>query len=619
MTATQDTLTQDNSATQDNLQTWYNQLDALMNEQQIDVLLVTSKDGHLSEYTSLENNPRYQISQFNGSVGDAIFVSTALADKLGMTAQCLLFVDGRYHLQADRQTNPERVSVQKLAYGEGMWEMMSKWLEQNSDSITKVGFDGYRISSSDVDKVSELAQQIDFKMHSFNRYEMDEAMDLPGWITAKPINQLPNEMLGRDIQTNITALINSFPDEVNASQTCYVTCVSDDVSYLLNSRGYHSPTLSSHFGYLFVINTNVILYLPKDCSESEVNITDVGALTLHVIRNDLAQLQETLKQNAVSAVCYKSNGINFVAQQLINETWGGVQCFDQFDGVMPIRVVKSPEELEAMKSAFIKSSKAIGETMRWAKYGDTSGRPYTEGSLAAKLLEEYQAQGALGLSFNTIAGAGENGALIHYSDATSTRPLADGELVLLDSGAYYDEGLATDITRGCFCNHSRNEMPQQWQTDIYTTTLKASIAGLTAVVPDTCTGAEMDQIIRTVIQQRGYDYAHGTGHGVGIDVHENGIGISPKVESTFTENAVVTIEPGIYLADKGGVRVENVVIVRRHITKEDHFYFELMSYVGYDWELIDLDRLDEDEKDYLKAYEYKCQKLGTELTHCPLF
>lgn len=129
----------------------------------------------------------------------------------------------------------------------------------------------------------------------------------------------------------------------------------------------------------------------------------------------------------------------------------------------------------------------------------------------------------------------------------------------------------------------------------------------------------MDDIIRGVLQDAGFDYAHGTGHGVGIDVHESGIGISPKINKTLTENAVVTIEPGVYLADQGGVRVENVVIVKRHNFKEDHFVFENMSYVGYDWELIDLEQLNEDEKEYLKLYEYRCQDMGTSITACPLF
>ncbi|NQZ11082.1 MAG: M24 family metallopeptidase [Algicola sp.] len=617
MTATQnDTLTDTTSS--QNLTAWYAQLDALMNEQQIDALLLTSRDGHLSEYTALENNPRYHLSQFTGSVGDAIFISATLAAKLDMKAQCLLFVDGRYHIQADKQCDPAKVSVQKLTFGDVMWDSMMDWFESNKQHINKLGLDGYRFSSSDVSRLGEFAQDHGFTLHSYNHCEIDTAIELPGFITTKPITQLADELLGRGVKDNITALTSSYPEGFSAEQTCYITSVSDDVSYLLNSRGYHTPNLSSHFGYLFVINQDVVLYLPRDAAECEVNINDVGDLSFTVVRNDWNELGNLLKAKSVNGLCYKAEGINYVLQQMIDQTWSGLKCNDTFAGVSPIRVVKSPQELKAMKHAFVRSSKAIAETIRWAKYGNGEDSTYTEGALASKILSEYQAQGALGLSFSTIAGCGENGAQIHYSDNTSTRPLNDGELVLLDSGAYYEEGLATDVTRGCFCNHSRQAKPEDWQIDIYTTTLKASIAGLCAIVPTSCTGAQMDEIIRKVVKDAGYDYAHGTGHGVGIDVHESGIGISPKVKDTFTENAVVTIEPGIYLADKGGVRVENVVIVRKDENKPDHFYFEIMSFVGYDWELIDLERLTEDEKDYLKDYEQSCQNMGTEITACPL-
>lgn len=606
---------------QDNLsqlQDRYSRLDALMNEHQLDAVLLTSRDCQLSEYTPLANNTRYHMTGFTGSVGDALYLSKSLAEKAAEKAQCLLFVDGRYHLQADIETLPELVSVQKLDYTQGMWATIKQWLADNQDNIKKVGFDGYRFSSGDVEQLAELAGQSDFELHSFNHREIDEVTGLAGMTTTKPIEQLADPMLGRSIMDNIKALQDSYPDNCAASQTCYVTALTDDVAYLLNSRGYHSENQSAHFGFLFLLGNEVILYLPKECSECAVNIDNLGELQLTVIRNNLADLAAWLKGQSVKSVCFDKAGINFVLRQLIDETCKGADLHDEFKGVTPIRAVKSPQELAAMRKAFLRSSVAIAETIRWAKYGDEQDRVFTEGCMAAKLWDEYEAQGAKSLSFSTIAGCGENGALIHYSDVNSTRPLNDGELVLLDSGAYYEEGLATDITRGCFCNHSRSERPQAWQVDIYTTTLKASMAGLMANIPDTTTGAELDKVIRDVVEQAGYNYAHGTGHGVGIDVHESGIGISPRVESPLTENAVVTIEPGIYLEGQGGVRVENVVVVKRDEFHPENFHFENLSFVGYDWDLIDLDRLTEDEKDYLKGYEHKCQELGTEITRCPL-
>ena len=602
-----------------NLATWYAQLNDLMQAQGVDALLITSRDGHLSEYTALQNNPRYQLSQFNGSVGDAIFISKALADKLQMQAQCLLFVDGRYHIQADRQTDPQFVAVQKLEYGQGMWKNMLAWFEKNRAEINKIGFDGFRFSSDSISKLADFANTYEMQLHSFDHYEIDEAIELPGFVTSKPIYQLADELLGRDIKTNIDNLTATYPLGFEANKTCYVSAMSDDVSYLLNSRGYHAPNLSTHFGYIFVVGYNLVLFLPKDCAEAPVEINNLGELELTVVRNDWQALTEQLGKFDVTGVCYQGSGINFALQQVIEATFAGATCFEKFAGVTPIRVVKSEQELDAMRSAFIKSSRAIAETIRWAKFGDDEDHIYTEGTLAHKIWDEYQDQGALSLSFSTIAGTGENGALIHYSDDTSTKKLEDGELVILDSGAYYEEGLATDVTRGCFCNHSRQAVPDKWQKDIYTATLKASIAGLTACIHESTTGAELDEIIRGVLKEAGFDYAHGTGHGVGIDVHESGIGISPNINKPMTENAVVTIEPGVYLAGQGGVRVENVVIVKRHNFKKDHFVFENMSFVGYDWELIDLEQLTEDEKEYLKLYESHCQDMGTSITACPLF
>ncbi len=595
----------------------YGKLDELMSETKLDVLLMTSRDCQLSEYTPLCNNPRYQLTGFTGSVGDALYLSKSLAERLGC-AQCLLFVDGRYHIQADKETLPEYVAVQKMQYGQAMWPSIKQWLEDNRQYITQVGFDGYRFSAGDIAELAQVAASAEFTLQSFDRYEIDAALSLEGMNTTKPIVQLADSMLGRSIADNINALQQSFPQGCAAENTCYASALTDDVAYLLNSRGYHADNQSAHFGFLFIVGRALCLYLPKECCDCDVQINHLSGLELTTVRNDLDALKAWLSEYPVSALCYSKDGINYVLEQLLQQSSDNALVYDDFDGVTPIRVVKSPQELKAMKKAFLRSSIAIAETIRWAKYGDEQDRVFTESCMAAKLWDEYEAQGAKSLSFNTIAGCGENGALIHYSDIHSTRPLNDGELVLLDSGAYYEEGLATDITRGCFCNHSRTAQPQPWQIDIYTATLKASIAGLSARFDQDTTGAELDRQIRSVIQEAGYDYAHGTGHGVGIDVHESGIGISPKNTGVMTEHAVVTIEPGIYLEGKGGVRVENVVIVKRDEFHPEKLYFDNISFVGYDWDLVDLDKLSEDEKDYLKAYEHKCQELGTEITRCPL-
>jgi Xaa-Pro aminopeptidase len=189
----------------------------------------------------------------------------------------------------------------------------------------------------------------------------------------------------------------------------------------------------------------------------------------------------------------------------------------------------------------------------------------------------------------------------------------------LDSGAYYAEGFATDCTRVVLFTDG-SEKAADWQKEIYTLTLKSCLAGLRAKFRLDSLCKDVDTLARGPIRDKGFDYAHGTGHGIGIHVHESGIRISPVSQYQFTESAVVSVEPGIYLAGKGGVRIENVAIVAANAEQEQqHTHgFENVVFVGYDWDLIDLGMLSEDDKKDLAAYERKCRSLGTGVTDCPL-
>jgi Xaa-Pro aminopeptidase len=129
-------------------------------------------------------------------------------------------------------------------------------------------------------------------------------------------------------------------------------------------------------------------------------------------------------------------------------------------------------------------------------------------------------------------------------------------------------------------------------------------------------GKEVDALIRGKVKESGYDYLHGTGHGIGIHVHEEGIRLSTLSVYPQSPFACVSVEPGIYLKDKGGVRVENVAFLIPE--GASHYRYENVVFVGYDWDLIDLTQLTEEEKNYLRDYESKCRELGTALTECPL-
>jgi len=221
----------------------------------------------------------------------------------------------------------------------------------------------------------------------------------------------------------------------------------------------------------------------------------------------------------------------------------------------------------------------------------------------------YREQGAVDQSFNTIAAFGPNSAIIHYSDASDSVLASDGQLALLDSGALYASGYATDTTRTIFMG----QKPSSKHKEIYTLVLKGLINAESAVFPAGTTGAGIDALARIPITKKGYNYMHGTGHGVGINVHEGGFGISPINKSVLTEGQVGSIEPGIYLQDFGGVRLENVVEVVKHPAYEGMFCFRPLVYIGYDHSLIEEKLLTQEELDYLRAYEKECQRRGRTL------
>jgi Xaa-Pro aminopeptidase len=282
--------------------------------------------------------------------------------------------------------------------------------------------------------------------------------------------------------------------------------------------------------------------------------------------------------------------------------------------VIENRVRKTQEEMNSIRKAFVRSSSAIAKTLRWGK-SESQKRKVSEVDLSQYLYESYAAEGAVALSFKTISGAGPNSAIIHYSTPSKEKFFEKGQLALLDSGAYYDEGFCTDCTRGFFVGSENGAQPEAWQKDIYTTTLKSAIQAFLKPVKGSLTGKQVDEVIRGEVKKAGYDYLHGTGHGVGIHVHEEGIRLSTLSIYPQSPFACVSVEPGIYLKDQGGVRIENIALLQ---PQGEDYQYENVVFVGYDWDLIDTAKLTEEEKVYLKSYEAQCKKMGTQLMECPL-
>ncbi|RDU98702.1 M24 family metallopeptidase [Trinickia dinghuensis] len=582
---------------------------------ELDALVVTSQDEFISEYVPRRNSQRFALSGFDGSAGSGIFLSEAAAARIGVP-RFVLFVDGRYHLQAESQCDKAHVHLQKLELGLPIWSALAMWLSTHAGVLRSVGYDALRVSVAQRDRLFADTRHGALRWTGLTSREIDRAIDLPGWQVDRPIFELPESMTGTAVAGNIAALNDRLRGHLGnaGARVCWMTCAADDIGYLLNSRGYHMPNASSHLGYLFVVGDQVALYLPEGCERCPVQLEAYPKL--QVFRNDLAALGRFLALFDVDHVCYGAESVNCAMPDALGRVWPHAR-HSNFSPVESMRVSKTPQVLAQFRDAFARSSAAIAQTMRWAKYGE-AGQRHSEYDLARKINDAYAARGAVGLSFTTIAAHGANSALAHYAAASKDIALDDGELLLLDSGAYYEGGFATDCTRVVLRKTDAGTQAQPWQREIYTTTLKACIKGLITPFRADLTGEEVDEAVRDVCRARGYDFNHGTGHGIGIHVHEGGVRFAPGSKYGLVPNAVISVEPGIYVAGKGGVRIENIVVIHPSASDQGKVEFENLVAVGYDWDLIDIDMLDDDERRYLREYEQLCAELGNSVTACPL-
>lgn len=596
----------------------------------LDAIILTSKDPFISEYVPLSNNPRYGVTGFTGSVGDAVFfpkrVRTAIAQSAPTLKPVSLFVDGRYHLQGENETNPELVRVEKIDVEPNIESAVRKMLFEGAElkgKIQKVGLDYERTSVAALARYEEAAKKAGIKLYHVKGETVLQCLKLKGWVVNRPIYSVSQGHTGRTIQKTLSALSEDLQKTFATPNAIHVTAATDDAAFLLNARGFHLPHTASVMAYTFFYNHEIVVYLPsysKDCPV-DLDPSNYGDFTVTVIRDSERELEQKMKALAHDAQVIAFNGaaMNALLPSKLKQLFPKAEIKSDYTWLLRTRAQKTPQEMNSIRVSFLRSSRAIAKTLRWGKK-ESQARKVSEVELADYLYQSYAEEGAVALSFKTISGAGPNSAIVHYSTPSPTQYFEPGMLALLDSGAYYSEGFCTDCTRGFFVGGGKSAekssmKPEAWQKEIYTATLKSAIQVFMNPVDAKLSGREVDELIRSRVKAAGYDYMHGTGHGIGIHVHEEGIRLSTLSIYPQSAYACVSVEPGIYLKDKGGVRVENIALLQ---PEGNHYRYENVVFVGYDWDLIDVSKLTDKEKEYLKHYEGQCAAIGTTLTDCPL-
>ncbi len=548
----------------------------------IDAFMFTSSDEFLNEYVPLEECQRYYFSGFTGSVGNILVTKK----------RAFLFVDGRYHEQADLEVDANHIEVVKVTMNDTVLDLYKTKIKENK--IKTLGVDGSRIEYSkflelqSMCKVKSVSTSALEKIVSFNKREV-----------GKKVYQVESSVTGCSCAEKLKSIVSS------KGEAIFISAL-DTIAWITNARGFHLPHQSTFLAKAVALREKIYLFIDSRV-EIDGKLKSDKSIVIVPIKDSFEKTaKQVLSPLSISTLYFNKSTSTYSDYKLFASIFKKRIVEGPSVSLSRIHNVKNPSELAEMMLCFDKSDKAIFNSLKWLKENFANQKNVSEKDFYDQINSFYKSEGAIDQSFKTISGFGENSSVIHYSTPSSERFIKNGEFALLDSGAYYESGFATDTTRTCFIG----DKPIRRHKEIYTMVLKGLIRAEKAVFPATTNGVAIDAMARLTLSARGYEYAHGTGHGVGINVHENSFRISPTGFDKIIEGQVGSIEPGIYIPGFGGVRLENIVVVKKHLEFKGMLCFEPLVFIGYDMNLVDQEMLTEDEQMYLEWYQLKCKEKG---------
>ncbi|MCC6807603.1 MAG: M24 family metallopeptidase [Deltaproteobacteria bacterium] len=552
---------------------------ALMRGAQLDALWVRSTDAHLNEYVPLEESTRAWLTGFTGSVGEALVTHDG----------AWVFVDGRYWLQADSEV--QAFNVVKVPLGTAPEQAA---LEQLQSVLTKrpklrVGYEPDRFSQFELERVQKATAGAVWIATDPSLVERARG---PIARESKPLRALDEGELDLGSQQKLTVVGEALAKESLAG--LFVQTL-DEVAYLTNLRGSDLPFQVTFRSVAYLSGGRLLVGVAQEALSDAVK-----AARPAIDFVDLAAFDKALALRVKKArVGYDPKLTSARWVQRLKDS--GAEVVALPSPVGPLKAKKGKKELKAMTAAFARADKVIEGAIAWLCEEVSKRKVVSEADFAAEVRERFFASGATGLSFDIISAAGRNGAIVHYSKPNPKRIIKQGELVLLDTGAYYDEGYATDLTR-TFLVGPKSQKASAEQKRYYTLTLKAAIAGMRARIPVGTRGDQLDAIVRAPLWAQGLNYNHGTGHGVGINVHE----FPPRIGTTGTaaleEGMVFSIEPGVYLERFGGIRIENLCTLERITGVPGYLQVRPLTFSPLDQRLIERKLLNEEERAWLAQY-----------------
>jgi len=570
----------------------------VMKREHLAAFIFPSTDPHQSEYVAGHWKGREYISGFNGSAGMAVVTMTSAA----------LWTDSRYFLAAEEQLKGTEYQLMKLKV-EGT-PTIAEWLGQElmgtgPVSPNEVAIDGSCCSANSVKElIADLRKQGGMTL----RTNLDPLKmiwtDRPP-IPENPVEIYPLEYAGESVCDKI-ARIRKALREKHADGM--LMAALDDIAWTLNLRGSDVHCNPVFVSYLLISSKDVTLYINKAKLSPEV-MAYLKAENFKV--EDYEQVENGLKQYFEYNILLDPDEINYRLYEVVRNKGrqNGLPKTEIVEDESPVKrmkSVKNEREIAGFRSAMLRDGIAMTKFLYWLHTKVAANSPLTELSVSEKL-ERFRSEQPLyrGLSFDTIAGYQEHGAIVHYEATPETdMPLKPEGFLLLDSGAQYLDG-TTDITRTIPLGPLTDE-----QKRVYTLVLKGHIQIELCKFPTGASGTQLDILAREALWCEGLNYLHGTGHGVGsfLNVHEGPHQIRMEWKpAPLVAGMTVTDEPGIYLAGKFGVRIENTLLVTPY--KETEFgqflQFDSLTLCPIDTSPIIVDMLLPEEISWLNTYHQR--------------
>lgn len=554
----------------------------VMKREHLAAFIFPSTDAHQSEYVADHWLGRSWISGFNGSAGTAVVTMTSAA----------LWTDSRYFLAAEEQLHGTEFQLMKLRIPGT--PSIAEWLGKELADVAspEVGLDGWVNSYAATSSlISDLRKAGGITMRTNLDPLAEIWKDRPS-IPENPVEIQPLEYAGEDATSKIQRIRKAL--RTYHADGMLVSAL-DDIAWTLNLRGTDVHCNPVFVSYLLIASDKVSLFVDEAKVSAEVRAyLEAHGVSLY----NYNKVEDGLKE-------YSEYNILLDANETSYYLWKTVKCQEIVAKTSPIpamKAVKSEAEIAGYRRAMLRDGVAMVKFLKWLVPAVEAGGQ-TEMSIDRKLTSLRAEQEQFrDISFDTIAGYQAHGAIVHYEASPETdAPLKPEGFLLLDSGAQYQDG-TTDITRTIALGPVTEEMKH-----IYTLVLKGHIQLELAKFPDGASGTQLDALARECMWREGLNFLHGTGHGVGsyLNVHEGPHQVRMEyMPAPLRAGMTVTDEPGLYLAGKFGVRIENTLLIKDYMETEfgKFLQMESLTLCPIDTAPIDVDMLLPEELNWLNSY-----------------